>query len=82
MVVSAQPVTPSLGMVVAMGSPDAIKLFAWKGQALEATTPSFLSRSFGRCNRASNDGSVCVVDVIAQEPQHIVSHLIHTGLDV
>jgi hypothetical protein len=45
MLVSAQPVTPSLGTVVAMGCLSAIRVLAWNGQEPEATTPSFLKSS-------------------------------------
>lgn len=39
MLVSAQPVTPSLGTVVAIGCLSAIRVLAWNGQEPEATTP-------------------------------------------
>src|SRR6266498_788732 len=42
-VVSAQPVAPSTGIVDATGTPS-MKL-TWKGQEPEATTPSFLKSS-------------------------------------
>ena len=42
MVVSAQPVAPSSGIVLAMGWPLLLSRFTWKGQALEATKPSLV----------------------------------------
>ncbi|MNP41823.1 hypothetical protein D3C76_1355470 [compost metagenome] len=42
MVVSAQPVEPSTGMVEAIGCFSASSALTWYGQELEAATPSFL----------------------------------------
>ncbi len=41
MVVSAHPVAPSAGTVVATFALFASSVFAWKGQEPEATMPSF-----------------------------------------
>ena len=51
MVVSAQPVAPSSGMVEAMGFLSVASRLTWNGQDEEATTPSFLKSS--TCTMAS-----------------------------
>jgi len=45
MVVSAQPVAPSAGMVEAIGAPAATSVFTWYGHEPDATTPSVLKSS-------------------------------------
>ena len=45
MVVSAQPVAPSLGMVEAMGFFWLTSRLTWNGQEDEATTPSLVKSS-------------------------------------
>src|SRR4030095_5186266 len=44
-VVSAQPVAPSAGTVLAIGCLFAISVLTWNGHVLEATTPSLVMSS-------------------------------------
>ena len=45
MVVSAQPVAPSAGMVLAIGAPLPLSRLTWNGHEPEATTPSLVKSS-------------------------------------
>ncbi len=45
MLVSAQPVAPSTGIVLAMGLPWRTRMLTMNGQLEEATTPSFVKSS-------------------------------------